>query len=249
LLAWTVSASVLIYRLRRDRYLEPLSELRLDELLRTWRSHLTISGPAAAANMLTPVATGIITAVLAGYGTAAVAAYGVSIRMESLALIVILALSASLPPFISQNFGAGRLDRVRDALRRVIIFTLLWQALVYLVMLPFVPRIAVIFTGDAGVADVLATILYVLPLSYGCQGVIVLCNSSLNALHEPRRALALSLLRWGAFYVPGALVGVALAGVPGLIVGAALGNVAGAVLAALWIWRRAAENGAVLAPG
>ena len=44
---------------------------------------------------------------------AAVAGFGVASRIESLVMIVIFAVSSSVTPFVGQNYGAGRLERVR----------------------------------------------------------------------------------------------------------------------------------------
>ena len=47
----------------------------------------------------------------------AVAGYGASGRLESLAMVGTFGLSSALTPFIGQNFGAGRFDRLRAAIQ------------------------------------------------------------------------------------------------------------------------------------
>jgi Na+-driven multidrug efflux pump len=66
--------------------------------------------------------------------------------------------------------------------------------------------------------------LWILPLGYGLQGVIILTNSSLNALHRPWEALYLSVLRFFVFYVPLAWLGSQLFGILGFFTGALIGN-------------------------
>ena len=80
-----------------------------------WKKLLSLGIPAALTNMLGPLANGILVAWVAKYGTVAVAAYGVGSRLEPLALIVIMAFTASLPPFVGQNHGAGHHQRIEDA--------------------------------------------------------------------------------------------------------------------------------------
>src|SRR5690606_22405984 len=174
--------------------------------------------------MITPVATAVLTAALASYGTHAVAAYGVVSRVESLIMIVVLGMSMSLPPFISQNFGAGLHERVREGLRLSLRFVLVWQLALYLLVALAAPWIATLFSADAEVRAIITAVLRILPASYAFQGMTVLTASSFNALHAPRNALLTSLLRFLVFYVPLALLGSQLAGVPGLFAGAALGN-------------------------
>ena len=93
---------------------------------------LHIAIPAGVANMLTPLATALLTAVVAGFGHEAVAAYGVGGRLESMACLFILSLSMALPPFISQNSGGKRLDRVAEAYRVSLFLVLAIQLVVYL---------------------------------------------------------------------------------------------------------------------
>jgi len=74
------------------------------------------------------------------------------------------------------------------------------------------------------VIDTIKLFLWVLPLGYGMQGVIILTNSSLNALHRPMSALYLSAARFFVFYVPLAYVGSQWFGLAGFFGGALCGN-------------------------
>lgn len=201
---------------------------------------LRIGVPASGANMLTPIAAGVMTAIVAGYGETAVAAYGVGSRLESIACLVILALSSTLPPFVSQNLGAGRIDRIEEACRLSLRFVLGWQLFVYLLMAVGAYGIAWVFTRDPEVSEIIRLYIWIMPLSYGLQGVIILCNSALNAIHRPMIALYLSIARFFLFYVPLAWIGSSLFGLPGFFAGAFLGTILMAVLS--WISFRRVLN-------
>jgi putative MATE family efflux protein len=236
-IAWAFTIVVISYHLCVR---EKLLRFRLPSpanLLASWRKLLVITGPAALANMITPLATGVLTATIAVYGPQAVAAYGVASRLESFIMIVVLGMSMSVPPFISQNFGAKCFDRVRLGLRLSLRFVLLWQLALYAVVAVFAPWIAAIFTTEQSVRDIITLALRIMPASYAFQGMVVLSASSFNALHAPRNGLITSLLRFFVFYVPLALVGNRLGGLQGLFVGAALGNVCAGVVITSWISR------------
>lgn len=194
------------------------------------REMLRIGIPASGANMMTPIAAGVMTAIIASYGDTAVAAFGVGSRLESMACMVILALSSTLPPFVSQNLGAGKLDRIEEACRLAMRFVLGWQLLIYILMAAGASLIAWVFTRDEEVASIIRLYIWIMPLSYGMQGIIILCNSALNAIHRPMVALYLSMARFFVFYVPLAWVGSQLFGLPGFFGGAFLGNVLMALL-------------------
>ncbi|MDP3515900.1 MAG: MATE family efflux transporter [Pseudohongiella sp.] len=194
---------------------------------------LKIGIPASGSNMLTPIAGGVLTAIVASYGETAVAAFGVGSRLESIACLVILALSSTLPPFVSQNLGAGRIDRIEEACRTSLRFVLTWQLLIYALMALSAGLIAAVFTRDESVANIIKLYLWIMPLGYGMQGVIILCNSALNAMHKPMIALYLSIARFFLFIVPLAWIGSEVAGLQGFFVGAFTGNVLMALLS--WI--------------
>ena len=185
---------------------------------------LRIGIPAAGANMMTPLAAGIMTAIAAGFGDNAVAAFGVGARLEPIATLLVLAMSSSLPPLISQNFGAGRMDRVEEAYRIATRFTMIWQLGVYIFMALGASLIAGVFSDDPEVLEAIALFIWIMPLGYGLQGIIILTNSSLNALHKPLSALYLSIARFFAFYVPLAYVGSLYFGLYGFFAGAVCGN-------------------------
>lgn len=242
-IAWGLTVLMICYYLwAKEKLLCPcLPPLR--ELLQTWRRLLGITLPAALANMITPVSTGVLTATMATYGPQAVAAYGVASRVESFVMIVVLGMSMSLPPFISQNYGARLYERVCEGLRLSLRFVLVLQLSLYAVVALAAPWIAAIFTRDEAVRDIITTILRILPASYAFQGMVILGASSFNALHAPRNGLITSLTRFFVFYVPLALLGNYVGGLPGLFMGAALGNVLAGLVISRWITRYARRLG------
>ena len=131
----------------------------------------------------------------------------------------------TLPPFISQNFGAGNMHRVEKAYKTTVKFVILWQILIYGILVLIAPYIADAFAKEQAVADIIKLFIWILPLGYGLQGIIILTNSSFNALHKPMVALILSIVRLFVCYVPAAYIGSIFWGVQGFFIGALLGNV------------------------
>lgn len=232
-ISW-IFGSVLIVKLLIKRQLIATHWVSLAHFTAVCRKILRIGLPAAGANMLTPLAMGVLTAIMATYGAAAVAAFGVGARLESIACLVVLALSMTLPPFVSQNYGAGLMLRVQQAYQLCAKFVLLWQFGVYLLLALLALPIAALFSDEAEVLTILHQFIWIVPLAYGLQGIIILTNSSFNALHRPSSALVLSVIRLFVFYVPLAWAGGKLYGVVGLFIGCVLANLLTAALA--WTW-------------
>lgn len=231
-IAWAVAVVIILYILIAKRLLS--LKAGSQTVMGSIRKILKIGVPAASANMLTPIAMAVMTALVANHGPEAVAAFGVGSRIESIASILVLALSMTLPPFVSQNFGAGKLCRVKGAYIGTLKFVMVWQFIIYILLIIFSGVISQLFGKEQAVIDVIKLFIYIIPLSYGLQGVIILSNSSFNALHKPMNALFLSVIRLFIFYVPFAYLGSHFAGLTGLFIGAAVGNLFTALVAYKW---------------
>lgn len=233
-IAWAVGSVWIIYLLAVKRGLIEAKIPNLSELRQTSKGILTIGLPAAGANMLTPISGAIMTAIVASYGETAVAAWGVGSRMESIACIIVLALSMSLPPFVSQNFGANNWQRISLAYQMCMKFVLIWQVLVFGVLMALAIPVALAFAKEQEVRDLITLFLYIVPLGYGLQGVIILTNSSLNAMHRPMAGLALSLIRLFLCYIPVAYIGSLMFDLMGLFWGCVLANLIAAIISYVW---------------
>jgi len=224
LISWVFGLLLVLYIVGVKRQLIHTKLLSLKTFVASSRGILHIGLPAAGANMLTPISAAILTAIVASYGDSAVAAFGVGSRIESIACLVVLAMSMTLPPFISQNFGAGNMHRVEKSFKVSVKFVLIWQLLIYFLLVLIAPFIADVFSKEEAVADIIVLFMWIMPLGYGLQGVIILTNSSFNALHKPMVALMLSVIRLFVCYVPLAYLGSIYYGIEGFFIGGVCGN-------------------------
>lgn len=191
----------------------------------SWISIGHIALPAIISSVLTPISTAILTRIVAIFGNEAVASFGVGSRIESISLIVAFALSMTLPPVVSQNLGAGQLHRVQQVVLGCFKFVLVWQLLVWLLLLLFQTPLVNAFAGNSNtLSEHLLWFLWTVPLGLGLQSVIILANSTMNALHQPMVALRLSVLRLFVFYVPVCALGAWLYGLYGVFIGAVVAN-------------------------
>ena len=234
LVAWAVGLFYILYILAVKRKLIEAKLLSWKQLKSSTGGILKIGLPAAGANMLTPISAGIVTAIVAGYGPEAVAAWGVGGRLESIASIVVLSLSMSLPPFISQNFGANKLERVGQAYSLCVKFVIVWQLIIFAVLALLSSVIANVFTNEPEVASTIILFLVIVPLGYGLQGVTILTNSSFNAMHMPMSALTLNAIRLFVFFVPFSFIGSYWFDLPGLFWAGVLANLAVGCIAFIW---------------
>ncbi len=218
IIASVISCSIVYYRLIFSFKMLGWS-YDMTQVMDSTKKVMAIGLPAAASNMMTPISSSIITAIVATYGTEAVAAFGVGTRIESFVVIVVLALSMSLPPFISQNFGAGQIERVKQGYMSSIKFVMLWQGGIYLILVVAATYIAELFADDPRVAEIIVLYLLTTPIVHGLAGVTILTNSTLNALHKPMASIMLNVIRLFVLAIPAAYLGGYWGDIHGLIIG------------------------------
>ncbi len=205
------------------------------ELLGSWKTILSVGGPAALSNLLGPVAAALLTAMIAAQGDAAIAAYGIGSRIESLLMIVPFALTAALSPFIGQNWGAHKNQRVSDAVRISLRISIAW-CLGGLVILWFVGGpMSRVFTPDADVEAALRVYFRVLPVGYVAIAVVNVVNSTFNAVDRAVRATLVQAARSLLLAIPLAWLGGQWLGLEGIYGGVVLAAFGASLLALRWL--------------
>ncbi len=207
------------------------------ELRRSAKPFAGIAGPAMISQLMPPLAAMLAITAVAGLGEGAVAAWGLASRLETLSLMVVLAMTMSLPPWLGRCYGAGDWGQIRRLMRLALKVVVVWQLGLGLVMALGAPWVAAVLAGNPEVRDNLAMLIRFLLPSYSLLGICMLVVSAGNALGWPLRAMLMSGARLFVFYLPCLWLGAWLGGLMGLAMGAALGNgLAG--LTAWWVLRR-----------
>lgn len=232
-IAVTLSCLFGLYRLAWIEKLITSVKPALSELKTNTKLLLEIAIPAVLANAIVPLAAAILTSVVSQHGTDAVAGFGVGSRIEAVSILLVYALSSTLPMFIGQNLGAGKNDRIIMALRLSFKFVLISQLVIYAVLALTAKNVAALFSDQNSVRQIIELYLYILPISYGVSGIIILINVSLNVLGKPKVALYINILRVCVIYVPLALIGSYLYDVKGIFIGLSIGNIFAFIMAYL----------------
>ncbi|MGR2737530.1 MATE family efflux transporter [Billgrantia sp. Q4P2] len=201
------------------------------ELAGSARPFLGIAGPAMVSQLMPPLAAMLAVSVVASLGESSVAAWGLASRLEMLVLVVVLAMTMSLPPWLGRCYGAGDWTQVRQLVRLALRIVVAWQLALGMALALLAPWAAQLLAGSPDVrADLTVLIRFLLP-SYAALGVCMLVVSAGNALGWPLRAMLMSTARLFLCYLPFLWLGASLGGLPGLATGAAFGNVLAGVAA------------------
>ncbi|MEO9276014.1 MATE family efflux transporter [Marinomonas sp. 5E14-1] len=200
-----------------------------------------IMGPAMISQLLPPVSSMLATKLIAGFGTAAVAAWALGSRFEFFSIVVVLALTMSMPPMVGRLLGAKEIRGIRQLVTLACRFILFFQCLVAIGTLLASGFLSHLMVSDEAVSNILNWHLMLVPISLGALGVCMLMVSVSNALGRSYSALAISALRLFAFFIPCLWIGAELAGLKGLFVGVLVGNLL-AGISAWWMYQRIIEK-------
>jgi Na+-driven multidrug efflux pump len=148
-------------------------------------------------------------------------------------------MSSVIGPFVGQNLGAGKQDRIDEANRRCAVFCLLFGLTVAALLALFARPLIALFSPDARVMEVGAAYLWIVPVSYGAAGIVMVVNAAFNGLGHPLPAVAVSTLRMVVLYLPLAWAGARLFQVYGVFAAAAVSNVLAGITAYFWLRRTA----------
>ncbi len=188
----------------------------LKTVINSWKSILYIGLPVAGTRLLYPVATGVIIALISSYGHEAVAAFGVGTRIEFFAMTVVFALSTVIGPFVGQNLGAGRYDRVKLGVKYSNVFSLIWGVGMFTILALAARPIASLFNDDPQVISITMLYLWIVPIGYALFGVFQISTMTLNVLHKPGHAAVLMVVQMFGLYIPLAYLGSYLFGLTGI---------------------------------
>ncbi|MEI6827078.1 MAG: MATE family efflux transporter [Desulfuromonadales bacterium] len=175
-----------------------MPSFHLSDLRPRWRyfRELFRQGFPSAMNMMT-VSLGIfiITWYVGRFGQQAVAAYGIGTRIEQIALLPVMGLNISTLALTAQNFGAERIDRIRETLRVSLRYGVVLALSGTLGALLFGRELMGVFTADPSVIDTgvgfLAVEAYVLP----AYVFLYISVSAMQGIKMPLFGLIIGLYR------------------------------------------------------
>src|SRR6187399_1126531 len=140
-------------------------------------------------------------------------------------MIGVFSISTALNPLVAQNFGAGKLQRVHEALAFAAKFCLVLgvatAATLYVLAMP----LSRLFSDSDTVAQSASLYLKTVPWSYGLLGIGMTVPTVLSALSRANTSALLTAVRLFVCVLPCAYLGSRWYGFHGLVLGVATGNV------------------------
>ncbi|WP_207260832.1 MATE family efflux transporter [Desulfovibrio sp. Huiquan2017] len=151
--------------------------------------------PAALNSMTVALGFFVIFRYVSGFGPEASAAYGIATRIDQVVLLPTIGLGVAALTITAQNYGAGKIDRIRESFRKNLLYGAYLLIPLSLPILLFAEPLMRIFTQDPAVIAVGAGYLRIDAFTlYGYVAIFV-PTSVLQGMKRPMFAIWLGLAR------------------------------------------------------
>ncbi|MFO7638809.1 MAG: MATE family efflux transporter [bacterium] len=183
---------------------------------RLWAAIYAVGAPAMAIQLSGSVVNAVINNIAVSYGPMMLAALGVIFRLFSFAFMPCLGISHGVLPLVGYNYGAGRLDRVREVVIKGALAATAVTAGASLLFIAFPGFFVGIFNREPEFLAAAARGLRITSLAFAPVGAAIVFTSFFQGIGRAVPAMLLSLTRQFILLLPAALLLSRLAGMTGL---------------------------------
>lgn len=193
--------SVLVLGILRDKsgdhVLAGISLLKLSEG-KYYRGVFRIGTPTAIQGTVYCMISMVLTRMVAVFGPEAVAVQRVGGQVEAVSWNTADGFAAAINAFSAQNYGAGKMDRVRRGYRISFWTIAIWGSLITLIFVLFPEPLSRVFFHEAQAIRVSVGYFIIVGLSEAFMSVELMTVGALSGLGKTKLCSAISILLTGA---------------------------------------------------
>ncbi|MCQ2119860.1 MAG: MATE family efflux transporter [Bacteroidales bacterium] len=167
----------------------------------------------------------------AGYGDSAVAAFSVVSRVMAIAFALLIGFGQGFQPVCGFNYGAGKYDRVRKALRFTTDAGTVYCLVFALIAFVLAPQIISLFCGgDSEVLSIGSKALRFQCVTFPLCSAVTVSNMFLQNIRKTGPAVLVAVARQGLFFIPAVLIGNLLFSLDGLAAAQSVSDICAFIL-------------------
>lgn len=156
---------------------------------------LRVAVPATLANGMVPFSTFFVVRLLSAYNDHYVAAYGMAMRMEALCLTGFYAYSSVAGPLLGERIFRQAPSQLVEHLQACRSLCLSRGIIIALALLPLPLTFPFWLTACYEVLPALTQYFWLVPVSYGAYGLVMISNAAFNGIGAPLLGLSVSFMR------------------------------------------------------
>lgn len=119
--------------------------------------------PAGIQNTVIAISNVLVQSSVNGYGATPMAGFGAYLKVDGFNILPVMSISMAITTFTGQNFGAGKLDRVKKGMWKTLLIGIIYTIVTGILILTFSRPIMHLFTNDPEVTK------------YGCEAMKFFC--------------------------------------------------------------------------
>jgi len=151
------------------------------------REHLNIAVPMSIQFSILALSIMVIQAVCNSFGEKIIVGFTIALRIEQLATQPLMAIGLAMATFVAQNYGAGKLKRIRDAVKKTALVSFLISLILSLLMFFLGSHVIKSFleTPDPFAVSVGSSYLSISIMFYFFLGMIFIFKNTLQSMGRP----------------------------------------------------------------
>jgi len=175
--------SCLFYAFKTNPYFKlSRNDFKIDRMV--IRQSIRLGLPLSMQSAMIAVSTSVLQAFVNSFGTAAVAAFTATSRIEQLIHQFYSSLGTSLATYAGQNYGAGKINRIKVGLKHCLLMSASFSLLMLVVNQILGTPIISMFVDDPEVIQIGAHALRLTSWFYIFLGTIFITRSVLNGIGD-----------------------------------------------------------------
>lgn len=183
-IAQAVSALLCLIHIFRNYDILKLTREDFRISLSTMGQLLAMGIPMGLQFSITAVGTLIVQWAVNGLGAVYIAAFSAAGKIQNMISSVYLAIGATIATYVSQNYGAGKIERVKEGLKVTQFLVLVWSAMLFGLVMLFGRSIMHLFIkgSETAVLDASAEYFRIVAWCYPFLGSIFLYRNALQGM-------------------------------------------------------------------
>ncbi len=169
-------------------------------------SVVSIGIPGALITVLLSVSNIVLNNFIGIYGSDAVASYGIAYKVDMVPIMLSVGLSQGVAPLIGYYYGAGKKERMSQAMKLSTIYGIFLGAIFLAVFGLLGAELASIFLHDESLVHQAGYFISILGLSAPMLGIINMVTSYFQALGVAIKSLIITIMRNVVLFIPAVIL-------------------------------------------
>ena len=169
-------------------------------------SVIAIGIPGALITVLLSVSNIVLNNFIGIYGSDAVASYGIAYKVDMVPIMLSVGLSQGVAPLIGYYYGAGKRERMSQAMKTSTIYGIFLGAIFLAVFCLLGTNLAGVFLHDESLIHQAGYFIRMLGLSAPMLGIINMVTGYFQALGVAVKSLLITIMRNVVLFIPAVIV-------------------------------------------